>query len=43
LRFALQHCEIIRAFGRFPHRNAVLGRITSPAERQFLEDGGFAG
>jgi uncharacterized protein (DUF924 family) len=43
LRFALQHCEIIRKFGRFPHRNAVLGRTTSSAEQRFLDDGGFAG
>ena len=43
LRFALQHCDIIRKFGRFPHRNAVLGRSTSPAEQQFLDAGGFAG
>jgi uncharacterized protein (DUF924 family) len=43
LRFALQHCDIIRRFGRFPHRNAVLGRTTSPAEQQFLDGGGFAG
>ena len=43
LRFALQHCGIIRTFGRFPHRNAVLGRTTTPAEQQFLDGGGFAG
>ena len=43
LRFALQHCDIIRTFGQFPHRNAVLGRTTTPAEQQFLDGGGFAG
>ncbi|MDQ0325797.1 uncharacterized protein (DUF924 family) [Rhodopseudomonas julia] len=43
LSFALEHREIIRRFARFPHRNAVLHRHTSPAERRFLEDGGFSG
>ena len=27
----------------FPHRNAVLGRVTTPEEQKFLDDGGFAG
>jgi uncharacterized protein (DUF924 family) len=43
LRYAIQHRDIIDRFGRFPHRNAVLGRTTTPAEKQFLEGGGFAG
>jgi len=43
LPHALDHARIIRRFGRFPHRNAVLGRHTSPAERAFLDGGGFAG
>ncbi|MCF1504361.1 DUF924 family protein [Afifella sp. H1R] len=43
LSFALEHRDIIRRFGRFPHRNAVLGRHTSPAERRFLKEGGFSG
>lgn len=43
LKYALEHAEIIRRFGRFPHRNAVLGRHTTPAERSFLDGGGFAG
>lgn len=43
LKYAHEHCDIIRRFGRFPHRNAVLGRQTTPAERTFLEEGGFAG
>ena len=42
LKFALIHERIIRRFGRFPHRNAVLGRHATPAERQFLEGGGFS-
>jgi uncharacterized protein (DUF924 family) len=34
---------IIRRFGRFPHRNAVLGRASTPEEQAFLDAGGFAG
>ena len=37
---ALQHAEIVRRFGRYPHRNAILGRESTEAERGFLEDGG---
>jgi uncharacterized protein (DUF924 family) len=43
LKFAVTHRDIIAKFGRFPHRNRVLGRETTPAEREFLEGGGFAG
>jgi uncharacterized protein (DUF924 family) len=43
LKFAELHADIIRRFGRFPHRNAVLGRATTPAEQAFLDGGGFAG
>ena len=43
LPHALEHAEIIRRFGRFPHRNQILGRTSSPAELAFLEAGGFAG
>jgi uncharacterized protein (DUF924 family) len=43
LKWAELHADIIRRFGRFPHRNAILGRATTPEERAFLEDGGFAG
>lgn len=39
LRSARQHCDIIEAFGRFPHRNAVLGRTSTPAEIDFLQSG----
>jgi uncharacterized protein (DUF924 family) len=42
-KFALEHAEIIRKFGRFPHRNRVLSRETKPEEAAFLEGGGFAG
>ena len=35
------HREIIRMFGRFPYRNEALGRETTPAEAEFLRDGGY--
>ena len=41
LKHALAHAEIIRRFGRFPFRNAVLGRDTTPEEQQFLDGGGY--
>jgi len=43
LPYAIQHRDIITRFGRFPHRNAILGRASTPAERAYLADGGFAG
>lgn len=43
LKWADLHADIIRRFGRFPHRNAVLGRATTPDEQAFLDGGGFAG
>jgi uncharacterized protein (DUF924 family) len=43
LPFAEEHADIIRRFGRFPHRNAILGRHTTPEEAAFLADGGFSG
>ncbi|MHB9118502.1 MAG: DUF924 family protein [Burkholderiales bacterium] len=36
VRFAKHHREIVRKFGRFPHRNAILGRKSSPAEIEYL-------
>jgi uncharacterized protein (DUF924 family) len=42
VRYAEIHADIIRRFGRFPHRNAALGRMTTPEERAFLNDGGFS-
>ncbi len=42
LKYAHTHHDVIRRFGRFPHRNAVLGRHTTPAEKAFLESGGFS-
>jgi uncharacterized protein (DUF924 family) len=43
LKWAERHADIIRRFGRFPHRNAVLGRATTADEQTFLDGGGFAG
>jgi uncharacterized protein (DUF924 family) len=37
------HRDIIARFGRFPHRNAVLGRVSTVEETAFLKAGGFAG
>ncbi len=37
------HRDIIARFGRFPHRNACLGRTSSADELEFLADGGFSG
>lgn len=42
-KWAGVHRDIIVRFGRFPHRNAALGRDTTPEEQAFLDDGGFAG
>ena len=38
-----RHRGVIARFGRFPHRNALLGRETTPEEAAFLAEGGFAG
>lgn len=43
LKWAHLHRDIIRRFGRFPHRNKCLGRLTTPEEQAFLDGGGFAG
>ncbi|KQT88100.1 DUF924 family protein [Aurantimonas sp. Leaf443] len=43
LSFAEEHRDIVARFGRFPHRNAVLGRETTPEEAAFLAEGGFSG
>lgn len=37
LNFAIRHCAIIERFGRFPHRNAILGRESTPEEVDFLK------
>jgi uncharacterized protein (DUF924 family) len=38
LRYAMEHRDVIKTFGRFPHRNDALGRATTPAEKDFLDD-----
>lgn len=43
LQYAKLHRDIIQRFGRFPHRNVVLGRHTSPAEQAYLDADGFSG
>jgi len=40
LDFAIRHREIIERFGRFPHRNAVLGRPSTAEEEAFLREPG---
>jgi len=42
-RWARLHLELIERFGRFPHRNAVLGRESTAAEQAYLDQGGFSG
>jgi len=43
VRYAKDHRAVIRRFGRFPHRNAALGRISTPEELDYLAqaDAGF--
>jgi len=43
LKYAEDHADIVRRFGRFPHRNSMLDRRTSPEEQAFLDGGGFSG
>lgn len=43
LKAAEEHRDIIKQFGRFPHRNEVLGRKTTEQEQAFLDGGGFKG
>lgn len=40
LGYAVAHREVIAQFGRFPHRNAALGRTSTPDEQAWLEAGG---
>ena len=39
LRFARSHAAMVLRFGRFPHRNAVLGRCSTPAEERAVAAG----
>lgn len=43
VKYAVEHRDIIQRFGRFPHRNRMLGRETTPEEQAFLDEGGFSG
>jgi uncharacterized protein (DUF924 family) len=43
LPFAIEHRNIIARFGRFPHRNPILGRRMGEAEQAYLDGGGFSG
>ena len=43
MKAALTHRDIIQKFGRFPHRNNVLGRASNTEELEFLSNGGFSG
>lgn len=43
LLHARAHREVIRRFGRFPFRNAALGRVSNAAEKAFLSEGGYRG
>jgi uncharacterized protein (DUF924 family) len=43
LKYAIIHADIIRRFGRFPHRNPALSRNTTKDEQDFLDSGGFSG
>lgn len=43
LKWAIVHLELIERFGRFPHRNAALGRDTTPEEQAYLDADGFKG
>ena len=38
--YAIRHREVIARFGRFPHRNAILGRASTPEEIEFLKQAG---
>ena len=40
LDYAERHAEIVFRFGRFPHRNAILGRVSTPEEVEFLKQPG---
>jgi uncharacterized protein (DUF924 family) len=40
LDYARRHCQVVETFGRFPHRNAILGRTSTPSELEFLQRAG---
>jgi len=43
LAHAEHHRDIVKRFGRFPHRNKILGRISTTEEQHYLDNGGYAG
>lgn len=43
IKYAEIHLDAIVRFGRFPHRNAILGRTSTPEEIAYLQGGGFSG
>ncbi|MGF9756400.1 DUF924 family protein [Microvirga sp. 0TCS3.31] len=43
VKYAHHHHDIVARFGRFPHRNAILGRETTPEEEAFLKESDFRG
>ncbi len=40
---ATHHRDIVKRFGRFPHRNPILGRTMRPEEQRYLDNGGYQG
>ena len=40
IEYAIRHFEVIKRFGRFPHRNVILGRESTPEEVEFLKQPG---
>ena len=40
LSWAIKHYDVIKRFGRFPHRNEILGRESTPEEIEFLKQQG---
>lgn len=42
IAYAQKHYDVIQQFGRFPHRNAILGRMSTPKEEAFLQRPGSA-
>ena len=40
LAYAVRHCDVVEQFGRFPHRNRLLGRTATDEEAAYLESGG---
>ena len=40
IQYAIRHRKVILRFGRFPHRNAILGRVSTAQEEEFLQEPG---